>query len=345
VSSSQGPDGALTSTPDAVRAIVVRDADGGPAAGLEELELASPVDGELLLDVAFSSVNYKDAIALSGRPGVLRSRPMIPGIDAVGSVLESGHADWAIGDKVILNGAGLGERRNGGLAARALVPAASAVRLPDGWSPRDAAAVGTAGFTAALSVLALRRDLAPDAGEVLVTGAAGGVGSFAIALLAALGYRVTASTGRPADQGSRLRALGASDVIDRSELSELSGKPLQSARWAGVVDSVGSSTLVGALAQTRYGGVVTACGLAGGADLPGTVMPFILRAVSLIGINSVDAPQAARLQAWRLLADQLDADVISSIAPRTIGLADAIPLAVDVLAGTVAGRVVIDVRS
>lgn len=328
-----------------MRAIVVRDADGGPVAAVEEFELPSPGEGELMLDVSFSSVNYKDAIALSGRPGVLRSRPMIPGIDAVGTVQQSLHPDWATGDQVILNGAGLGERLNGGLAARAIVPAASAVRLPDGWSHRDAAAVGTAGFTAALSVLALRRDVALDAGEVLVTGAAGGVGSFAVALLASLGYRVVASTGRPEEQGARLRGLGATDVLDRRELAEHSGKPLQRARWAGVVDSVGSSTLVGALAQTKYGGVVTGCGLAGGADLPGTVMPFILRAVSLIGINSVDAPYVARLDAWRLLAEKLDLEVVGSIAPRTVGLADAIPLAADVLAGTVAGRVVVDVRS
>lgn len=332
-------------TPAAVRAIVVRDADPDPVASIEDVERGMPEDGELLLDVEYSSVNYKDAIALTGKPGVLRSRPMTPGIDAVGRVVATGDDGWAVGDRVILNGAGLGERQDGGLAQRVLVPSASAVPLPVGWSSRDAAAVGTAGFTAALAVLALRRDVEPGAGDILVTGAAGGVGSFAVALLAALGYPVTASTGRVRDQEPRLRELGAEAVIDRSELSEHAGRPLQSARWAGVVDSVGSSTLVNALAQTSYGGVVTACGLAGGADLPGTVMPYILRAVSLVGINSVEAPAASRTEAWALLAATLERGVVEAIAPRTVSLAEAIPLASDVLAGRVAGRVVVDVNA
>jgi acrylyl-CoA reductase (NADPH) len=329
----------------AFRAIVVRDADPHPVANVEDAETRSLDAGELLLDVEYSSVNYKDAIALSGRPGVLRSRPMTPGIDAVGTVSVSTHESFVEGEHVILTGAGLGERLDGGLAQRVVAPGESAVRLPDGWGPRDAAAVGTAGFTAALAVLALRRDVAAEAGDVLVTGAAGGVGSFAIALLSRLGYRVTASTGRPDEQASRLRELGAAAIIDRRELAEHSGRPLQTARWSGAVDSVGSATLVGVLAQTGYGGVVAACGLAGGADLPGTVMPFILRAVSLVGINSVEATSARRREAWELIAAELDREVVDAIAPRTVALAEAIPLASEVLAGSVAGRVVVDVNA
>ncbi|THG29424.1 MDR family oxidoreductase [Naasia lichenicola] len=325
------------------RAIVVRSAHDGAVAAIEQREAPQAGLGELVLDVQHSSVNFKDALAMSGRPGVLRSHPMVPGIDAVGTVVNSDDPHWPSGQTVILNGAGIGERADGGLAERVVVPADSAVRLPSGWSTRSAAAVGTAGFTAALSVLALRRDVSADAGDVLVTGAAGGVGSFAIRLLSSLGYRVVASTGRPDDQGDRLRELGAADVIHRGELSDSGGKPMQKARWAGAVDSVGSTTLVSVLAQTSYGGVVTACGLAQGPDLPGTVLPFILRGVSLLGINSVDAPHEKRAEAWQLIADTLDEAAVTSIAPQTIGLEEAIGLAPDVLAGKVAGRVVVDV--
>ncbi len=325
------------------RAIVVRSTQNGAVAAIEARGMPQAGPGELVLEVQFSSINFKDALAITGRPGVLRSHPMVPGIDAVGTVVRTDDSRWQTGQLVILNGAGIGERADGGLAERVVVPAESAVRLPSGWSARSAAAVGTAGFTAALSVLALQREVPTDAGDVLVTGAAGGVGSFAIRLLTSLGYRVVASTGRPDDQGDRLRGLGAAEVIHRRELSDSGGKPMQKARWAGAVDSVGSTTLVSVLAQTSYGGVVTACGLAQGPDLPGTVLPFILRGVSLLGINSVDASHERRTEAWQLIADILDEATVTSIAPQTIGLADAIPLAAELLAGRVAGRVVVDV--
>jgi acrylyl-CoA reductase (NADPH) len=245
---------------------------------------------------------------------------------------------------VVLNGAGLGESRDGGLAERVRVPADALVRVPDGISAARAAAIGTAGFTAMLSVLALERGgVEPGSGDVLVTGAGGGVGSVAVALLARLGHRVVASTGRVDELGDRLRALGAAEVIDRSELGE-PGRPLQSIRWAGAVDSVGSATLVNVLAQTRWGGVVTAAGLAQGPDLPGTVLPFILRAVTLAGINSVEAPAGLRREAWARLATDLDPALLDSIT-TTVPLAGAIAAGERILAGASSGRVVVDVRA
>lgn len=314
------------------------------------------------VDVEYSGLNFKDGLALTGRPGIVRGSPRIPGIDLVGTVTASDDPRWSVGDRVILNGDGIGEGRNGGLAERARVRGDALVRLPDALTARQAAAIGTAGFTAMLSVLALEHGgvlphasktpetvetpktaESADAGNVLVTGAAGGVGSVAIAVLARLGYAVTASTGRAAAEADYLRRLGASAIIDRAELSD-PGKPLQSQRWAGVIDAVGSHTLANALAQTRYGGTVTACGLAQGADLPASVLPFILRAVTLVGINSVDAPLARRQLAWARLATDLDAGLLEEMTVE-IGLADAAGRASEILAGRVRGRTVVNVRA
>ena len=330
------------------RAIVVETApasEGTPQATVRELsEAAVPLAEGIRVDVSHSSVNYKDAIALTGGPGILRTTPMVPGIDAVGTLAEP-CGELPAGTLITLNGAGLGERTDGGLAESALVPASAVVAVPSSFAARDAAAIGTAGFTAALSVLALQRQgVAPEAGEVLVTGAGGGVGSFAIALLASLGYRVVAATGRVESRGPALTALGAAEVLDRAALAE-AGKPLQKGRWAAVVDSVGGIPLANALAQTMSGGVVTAAGLAADSKLPTTVLPFILRAVTLVGINSVEAPPGDRGEAWTLLATHLDGGRIADIAPRTVPLAEASSVGAEVLAGTVAGRVVVDVRA
>jgi acrylyl-CoA reductase (NADPH) len=307
--------------------------------------------GDVLVDVEYSSLNYKDALALAGHPGVIRSYPLIPGIDLVGTVAASESPLWAPGDRVILNGWGIGESHHGGLAELARVKSEWLVALPGGMDARRAAAIGTAGFTAMLAVLALERAgvtvaepveaPAPETSPILVTGAAGGVGSIAIALLAARGNRVTASTGRTAE-ADYLRALGASEIIDRATLSE-AGKPLQTQRWAGAIDSVGGHTLANVLAQTQYGGTVASCGLAQSAELPATVMPFILRAVTLTGINSVFAPRALREEAWGRLATDLDPALLDGMT-ETIGLADAVGRAGDVLAGRVRGRLVVDVR-
>jgi len=307
-----------------------------------EVDVPDPGEGEALVDVTYSSVNYKDGLALAGDPGVARIDPLVPGVDVVGTVAGVGPGvhDVAIGDRVTLNGAGAGESRHGGWTTQAVVPAASLVVLPDAVSDDFAAAIGTAGFTAALSVLALARFVTPADGPVVVTGASGGVGSVTIPLLAARGYAVTASTGRTANRAT-LQALGATDVVDRAVFSE-AGKPMQKAVWAGAVDSVGGATLANLLASTRWGGAVTACGLAQDVQLPATVLPFILRGVSLLGINSVDAPAALRRQAWDLLAAELDPRLLARVT-RTVGLEDAIALGPDVLAGAVHGRTIVDV--
>ncbi|MEN0085203.1 MAG: MDR family oxidoreductase [Leifsonia sp.] len=305
--------------------------------------------GDVTVAAEFSDLNFKDGLAIAGRPGVARTSPLIPGIDLVGTVQHSDDPRWRPGDRVVLNGSGIGESHHGGLAERARVDGDALVRVPDQLTSEQAAAIGTAGFTAMLAVLALERngvdpqEVADSGSSVLVTGAAGGVGSVAVALLAKLGYPVTASTGRVQEQGDYLRDLGATAIIDRSEL-EAPGKPLQSQRWAGAVDSVGSQTLANVLAQTRYGGTVAACGLAQGPDLPATVMPFILRAVTLVGINSVEAPAALRETAWRRLAADLDEEALAAMT-RFIPLADAIPAADDILAGRLRGRTVVDVRA
>ncbi len=336
------------------RAIVIeQQVDGGRitahTAEVRRVTDAFLMPGDVTIAVEFSDLNYKDGLAIGGRPGVARTSPLIPGIDIVGTVQESADPRWRIGDRVVLNGAGVGESHHGGLAEKARVDGDALVRIPDSITSEQAAAIGTAGFTAMLAVLALERngvdpaEVAESGSSVLVTGAAGGVGSVAVALLAKLGYPVTASTGRVEEATDYLTDLGAGTVIDRSELDS-PGKPLQSQRWAGAVDSVGSQTLATVLAQTRYGGTVAACGLAQGPDLPATVLPFILRAVTLTGINSVEASAALRETAWRRLATDLDEEALAAMT-RFVTLAEAIPAADDILAGRLRGRTVVDVRA
>jgi len=297
----------------------------------------------VLVDVAYSTLNYKDALALTGKAPVVRKWPMVPGIDFAGTVSASEDPAWKPGDQVVLNGWGVGETHWGGLAQKARVAGDWLVRLPSALQPFDAMAIGTAGYTAMLCVLALERQgVKADAGEILVTGATGGVGSFAVTLLARRGYKVVASTGKAAES-DYLKELGAAEVIDRAALSA-PGKPLQKERWAGVVDSVGSHTLANACASTRYGGTVTACGLAQGMDFPVTVAPFILRGVALIGVESVMAPKALREAAWARLAADVDRAALGRIAQK-IGLAEAIAAAPRILSGAVRGRIVVDVNA
>ena len=294
------------------------------------------------VDVQYSTLNFKDGLAISGKSPVVRKWPMVPGIDFAGTVSASDDPRWQVGDAVILNGWGVGESHWGGLAEKARVNGDWLVRLPEALQAADAMALGTAGYTAMLCVLALERQgVKPGSGDVLVTGATGGVGSVAVSLLSRLGHRVVASTGK-ADEAEYLRALGAAEIIDRATLSA-PGKPMQKERWAGVVDTVGSHTLANACASSRYGGTVTACGLAQGMDLPLTVAPFILRGVSLIGIDSVMAPLALRTEAWGRLAQDIDRAALALIA-RRIGLAEALATAPQILGGSIRGRLVVDVR-
>ncbi|MEK8050160.1 MDR family oxidoreductase [Ideonella sp. DXS22W] len=322
-----------------------QNADKTTAAVLKDLDDSALPAFEargVTVDVAYSTVNFKDGLAITGRSPVVRKWPMVPGIDFAGTVSASDDPAWQPGDAVVLNGWGVGESHWGGLAQKARVLGDWLVRLPAGLSPFEAMAIGTAGYTAMLCVLALERQgVKAGDGEILVTGASGGVGSVAVSLLHRLGHRVVASTGK-ADEAAYLQGLGAAEVIDRAALSA-PGKPLQKERWAGVVDTVGSHTLANACASTRYGGVVTACGLAQGMDLPVTVAPFILRGVSLIGIDSVMAPRAQREAAWARLASDLDRVALQRIA-QTIGLAEALEAAPRILAGGVRGRLVVDVN-
>lgn len=323
------------------RAILIEKDEQGYRAGLQQLDEAQLPEGDVLVQVSHSTLNYKDALAITGKGPVVRQFPMVPGIDLAGTVLESAHPDFKAGDAVLLNGWGVGELHWGGLAEKARLKGDWLIPLPAGFTPAQAMAIGTAGYTAMLSVLALEQGgVTPDKGEVLVTGANGGVGSVAIALLAKLGYTVVASTGRP-QEADYLKQLGAAEIIDRASLSE-PGRPLGRERWAGVVDSVGSHTLANACAATRYGGTVTACGLAQGMDFPATVAPFILRGVTLRGIDSVMRPRAERIEAWQRLERDLDKALL---APMTheIGLAEAIEVAGQLLSGQVRGRVVVDV--
>ena len=294
------------------------------------------------VDVAFSTINFKDGLAITGKSPVVRKWPMVPGIDFAGTVSASDDPRWQVGDAVILNGWGVGESHWGGLAEKARVNGDWLVRLPAALQPADAMALGTAGYTAMLCVLALERQgVQPGSGDILVTGATGGVGSVAVSLLSRLGHRVVASTGKAAE-ADYLKTLGAAEINDRATLSA-PGKPLQKERWAGVVDTVGSHTLANACASTRYGGTVTACGLAQGMDLPLTVAPFILRGVSLIGIDSVMAPLALRTEAWGRLTQDIDRAALALIA-RRIGLAEALATAPQILGGSIRGRLVVDVR-
>ncbi|HEU5082971.1 MAG TPA: MDR family oxidoreductase [Acidimicrobiales bacterium] len=321
--------------------VLTKDDDGNQQLDWTSFDEADLMDGDVTVDVSHSTMNYKDALALTGASPVVRRWPMIPGIDFAGTVRSSSHDAIAEGDQVVLNGWGVGETHLGGYAQRARVPGEWLLPLPDAFTAAQSMAIGTAGYTAALCVLALERhDVAPGDGPILVTGATGGVGSVAVALLAAAGYEVHASTGKSAEV-DYLRGLGASEVIDRDELTG-PARPLGKERWAGAVDAVGSHTLANVLAGTRYGGTVAACGLAGGMDLPGSVAPFILRGVTLAGVDSVMAPMDARRAAWDRLARDLDAaalDRITEVRP----LADAPAVAGDVLAGKVRGRIVFEV--
>jgi acrylyl-CoA reductase (NADPH) len=317
--------------------------DGTTAARITQLDDAQlPADGDVTVSIDYSTVNYKDGLAITGKSPVVRKWPMVPGIDGAGEVVASSNPAWKAGDRFILNGWGVGETHMGCLAQRARLKGDWLIPLPAGMTTKTAMAIGTAGYTAMLSAVALREQgVAADSGEILVTGASGGVGSIAIAILSGWGYQVVASTGKLSET-EYLKSLGASDVIDRNELSA-PGKPLQKERWAGVVDSVGSHTLANAVAQTRYGGTVTACGLAQGMDFPASVAPFILRGVKLIGIDSVMAPREKRIAAWNQLASDLDTNKLSTIT-QEIGLADALSKASKILAGKVRGRLVVNVK-
>ncbi len=329
------------------QALLLNQADGATQANIATLDEAQlPVDGDVLVAVDYSTINFKDGLAITGRSPVVRKWPMVAGIDGAGTVLESSHPRWKAGDKVILNGYGVGETHWGCLAQRARLKGDWLVRLPDAFTTRQAMAIGTAGYTAMLSVLGLERGgvngpVRPGDGEVLVTGASGGVGTVAIAILSKLGYRVVASTGKR-NEADFLKALGAAEVIDRAELST-PGKPLQKERWAAVVDAVGSHTLVNACAQVRYGGVVTACGLAQGMDFPASVAPFILRSVTLAGIDSVMAAMALREQAWARLATDLEPDRLNAIT-REIALGEAVDAGRSIVEGGLRGRTVVNVN-
>ncbi len=324
------------------KAIVIDKTEAGQTVRLADFDEKDLMAGDVSVGVEYSTVNYKDGLALTGKSPVVRRFPMIAGIDFAGTVESSSHAGWKSGDQVILNGWGLGESHLGGFAQKARVKGDWLVRLPETMSAREAMAIGTAGYTAMLAVMALERaGIVPARGPVIVTGAAGGVGSVAVAILAKLGYTIIASTGRPAE-AAYLKGLGAAEVIERKELT---GPPraLGKERWAGGIDAVGSTTLANVLSMTRYGGAVAACGLAGGMDLPTTVAPFILRGVSLIGIDSVMCPLALRQEAWRRLETDLDRAKIAAMTSE-VGLADVIDAGARIVAGQVRGRIVVKIR-
>jgi acrylyl-CoA reductase (NADPH) len=324
------------------KGILIEKDEAGYRATLTDLAEGRLPLGDVTVRVSHSTLNYKDALAITGKGPVVRTFPMVPGIDLAGTVEQSTRPDYAAGDAVILNGWGVGETHWGGLAQKARLNGNWLVPLPAQFTPQQAMALGTAGYTAMLCVLALERHgVTPAHGEILVTGAAGGVGSVATAVLSRLGYTVVAVSGRPAET-DYLKRLGAVEVLDRATFAT-PGKPLGKERWAGAVDVVGSHTLVNVCATTRYRGVVTACGLAGGMDFPATVAPFILRGVTLVGIDSVMCPRPERLEAWRRLSSDLDVSKLAMIS-REVGLTDVIPLASKLLNGEVRGRVIVDVN-
>jgi acrylyl-CoA reductase (NADPH) len=324
------------------KAIVIDKADTGQTVRLTDFDEKDLMDGNVTVRIEWSTVNYKDGLAVTGKAPVVRRFPMIAGVDFAGTVEASTHPNWKPGDQVILNGWGLGETHLGAYAEKARVKGDWLIRRPAGISARDAMAIGTAGYTAMLAVMALEHaGIDPSRGPVIVTGAAGGVGSVAVALLAKLGYAVGASTGRP-EEAAYLKDLGASDIISRNELTG-PPRPLAKERWAGGIDAVGSTTLANVLSMTRYGGAVAACGLAGGMDLPTTVAPFILRGVSLIGIDSVMCPRPLRETAWRRLEADLDREKIAAMA-NEIGLDDVIAAGRRIVEGKVRGRIVVKIR-
>ena len=324
------------------KAILLSQADDKKTrAELLDLDESRLPDRDVTVDVEYSTLNYKDALAITGRGAVVRNWPLVPGIDLAGTVSASRSPDWKAGDKVVATGWGLGENHWGGLAQKARLDAGWLLRLPAPFDTRSAMAIATAGFTAALCVMALQRHgLQPGDGEVLVTGAAGGVGSVAVALLSKLGYQVIASTGRPTE-ADYLKSLGAGEIIGRAELTE-KVRPLGKERWAGAIDSVGSTTLANVLSMTKYGGAVAACGLAGGMDLPTSVAPFILRGVSLLGIDSVQCPPKRRIEAWHRLDLDLDRGKLAAMTSQ-IGLSDVLTTAGTILEGRVRGRIVVNI--
>ena len=323
------------------RAIVIsRDEDKNQSVEAREIGLDDLMEGDVVVEVDATTINYKDGLAITGKAPVVRRWPMVPGIDCAGTVVESDHASYKAGDQVILNGWGVGETHTGAYARYARLNGDWLIKRPAGISAQDAMAIGTAGYTSMLCVMALERyGVTPDSGPVVVTGANGGVGSIAVSLLSKLGYHVIASTGRP-QESDFLTALGAKEIIDRAELSE-PGRPLGKERWAGGIDSVGSHTLANVLSMTRYGGGVAACGLAQGFDLPATVMPFILRGVALLGVDSVMAPKPLREQAWGRLATDLDLGKLHTLS-KTIAFDDIIDTATALIEGRIRGRVVVD---
>jgi len=326
------------------RALRLHKTDAAPEARFEDLTDADLMDGDVTVRVEHSTINFKDGLAITGRSPVVRTWPLIPGIDFAGVVESSSHDEFKAGDRVVLNGWGVGETHHGGYARRARVKGDWLVKLPDGLTSAQAMAIGTAGYTSMLCVLGLERQgVRPDSGDILVTGAAGGVGSVAIALLARLGYRVVASSRRKDSEGDYLRGLGAAEVIDAAEFQG-PARPLGKERWAGAVDAVGSHTLANVISQTRYGGAVTACGLAQGLDLPGSVAPFILRGVVLAGIDSVMRPKPDRVEAWGRLARDLDLGKLEAMTSNAT-LSDLPRLGPEILDGKVRGRVVVDVNA
>ena len=322
--------------------IIIEKDDEGYRSFLTELDEGQLPEGDVTVRVDYSTLNYKDALAITGNGPVVRRFPMVPGIDLAGTVERSEHPDYQPGDAVILNGWGAGETRWGGLAQKARLNGDWLVPLPEQFTPQQAMAIGTAGYTAMLCVLALEQHgVSPADGEILVTGATGGVGSVATAVLSRLGFTVVAVSGKP-EENEYLKNLGAAEVLDRAEFAA-PGKPLAKERWAGAVDVVGSHTLANICASTRYRGVVTACGLAGGMDFPGTVAPFILRGVTLVGIDSVMCPRPERLAAWQRLGTDLDVSKLATIS-HEVGLTELLPLASKLLSGKLRGRVVVDVN-
>ena len=323
------------------KAIVIDKTEAGQTVGLTDFDEKNLMDGDVTVRIEYSTLNYKDGLAVTGKAPVVRRFPMIAGVDFAGVVETSSHPAWKAGDRVILNGWGLGETHLGAYAEKARVKGDWLVRLPKSMNPRDAMAIGTAGYTAMLSVLALEHaGLNPARGPVIVTGAAGGVGSVAVALLAKLGYTVAASTGRP-EEADYLKGLGATEIIERKELTG-PARPLGKERWAAGIDAVGSTTLANVLSMTRYGGAVAACGLAGGMDLPTSVAPFILRGVSLLGIDSVMCPLPLRQKAWQRLETDLDRSKIAAIVSE-VGLADVIAAGGRIVEGKVRGRIVVKI--
>lgn len=320
--------------------LVSRDEDKNQSVDVVDMTENELMEGDVTVKVEATTVNYKDGLAITGKAPVIRRWPLVPGIDLAGTVIKSDNTDWHVGDKVVLNGWGVGETHYGAYAGVARLDGNWLVPLPNGMTTHEAMAIGTAGYTAMLCVMALEQHgIGPDRGPIVVTGAAGGVGSVAIALLSKLGYHVVASTGRTSEEAF-LKDLGAAEIISRDELSE-PGRPLGKERWAGGVDAVGSHTLANVLSMTAYGGAVAACGLAQGMDLPASVAPFILRGVSLLGVDSVMAPRDIRLEAWKRLAADLDLKKLEALS-ITIGFDDIVGAAKDIMDGKIRGRVVVD---